>query len=56
MFPIRDHNPSQQRPLVTYGLIAANIAMFLLTLPVVQGGEWLWVRLALIRWRWSTGN
>lgn len=47
MFPIRDHNPSQQRPLVTYGLIAANIAMFLLTLPVVQGGEWLWVRLAL---------
>ncbi|WP_234854866.1 rhomboid family intramembrane serine protease [Paracoccus everestensis] len=47
MFPIRDHNPSDQRPWVTYGLIAANIAMYLLTLPVVQGGEWLWVRLAL---------
>jgi membrane associated rhomboid family serine protease len=47
VFPIRDHNPSDQRPWVTYGLIAANIAMYLLTLPVVQGGEWLWVRLAL---------
>ena len=29
MFPIRDHNPSGQRPLVTWGLIAANIAVFL---------------------------
>lgn len=47
MFPIRDHNPSQQRPRITYALIAANIAMFLLTLPAVQGGEWLWTRLAL---------
>lgn len=47
MFPIRDHNPSQQRPWVTYGLIAVNVAMFLLTLPVVAGGEWLWTRLAL---------
>ncbi|WP_295045549.1 rhomboid family intramembrane serine protease [uncultured Paracoccus sp.] len=47
MFPIRDHNPSQQTPWVTYGLIAANVAMFLLTLPLVQGGEWLWTRLAL---------
>jgi len=47
VFPIRDHNPSLQRPWVTYGLIAVNLAMFLLTLPVVQGGEWLWTRLAL---------
>lgn len=47
MFPIRDHNPSQQTPWVTYVLIAANVAMFLLTLPMVAGGEWLWVRLAL---------
>ena len=47
MFPIRDHNPSLQRPWVTYGLIAVNLAMFLLTLPVVQGGEWLGTRLAL---------
>lgn len=47
MFPIRDHNPSQQRPWITYGLIAINIAMFLLTLPMIAGGEWLWMRLAL---------
>ena len=47
MFPIRDHNPSQQTPWVTYALVFINVAMFLLTLPVVQGGEWLWVRLAL---------
>ncbi|MFI0396678.1 rhomboid family intramembrane serine protease [Paracoccus jiaweipingae] len=33
MFPIRDHNPSDRAPLVTYALIAANIVMFLLTLP-----------------------
>ncbi|MGN7868240.1 rhomboid family intramembrane serine protease [Paracoccus sp. 22332] len=46
MFPIRDHNPSQQTPWVTYGLIAANIALFLLTLPLT-GDEMLWARLAL---------
>ncbi len=28
MFPIRDHNPSQRTPFVTYALIAANIAVF----------------------------
>ena len=47
MFPIRDHNPSEQRPWITYGLIAANIILYLSTLPMVAGGEWLWVRLAL---------
>jgi membrane associated rhomboid family serine protease len=29
MFPIRDHNPSTRTPFVTYGLIAANILIFL---------------------------
>ncbi|EPX79662.1 rhomboid family intramembrane serine protease [Salipiger mucosus] len=29
MFPIRDHNPSGRTPYVTYGLIVANIAIFL---------------------------
>ncbi|MHA6346280.1 rhomboid family intramembrane serine protease [Roseivivax sp. CAU 1761] len=29
MFPIRDHNPSGRRPVVTYALIAANIFVFL---------------------------
>lgn len=47
MFPIRDHNPSEQRPWITYGLIASNIILYLSTLPMVAGGEWLWVRLAL---------
>lgn len=46
MFPIRDHNPSSRRPLVTWALIALNIAMYLLTLPT-PGGEVLWARLAL---------
>lgn len=47
MFPIRDHNPSHRTPYVTYGLIAANIVMFLLTLPFLQGGDWLWTQMAL---------
>jgi len=29
MFPIRDHNPSEQTPYVTYTLLVANIAVFL---------------------------
>ncbi len=33
MFPIRDHNPATRRPYVTYGLIALNVAVFLITLP-----------------------
>lgn len=37
MFPIRDHNPSNRVPFVTYALIAANIVAFLMTLPYVGG-------------------
>lgn len=29
MFPIRDHNPSGRRPIVTWLLIAANVTVFL---------------------------
>jgi len=29
MFPIRDHNPSGRRPYVTYGLLIANVVIFL---------------------------
>lgn len=29
MFPIRDHNPSQRTPYVTYALIAINVAVFI---------------------------
>lgn len=32
MFPIRDHNPSGRRPVVTYALIAINVYVFLSTL------------------------
>lgn len=28
MFPIRDHNPSGQKPVVTYALIVANVLIF----------------------------
>ncbi|MEO1120962.1 MAG: rhomboid family intramembrane serine protease, partial [Pseudomonadota bacterium] len=28
MFPIRDHNPSQRTPFVTYALIALNVLIF----------------------------
>jgi membrane associated rhomboid family serine protease len=34
MFPIRDHNPSGRTPYVTYALIAANILVFLMMLPL----------------------
>ena len=33
MFPLRDHNPSRRPALVTYGLIAVNLAVFLAMLP-----------------------
>ena len=28
MFPIRDHNPSQKTPYVTYALIVVNVLVF----------------------------
>lgn len=34
MFPIRDHNPSGRTPYVTYALIAANVGIFALMLPL----------------------
>jgi len=35
MFPIRDHNPSGSRPYVTWGLMAINIIVFALYLPIL---------------------
>lgn len=35
MFPIRDHNPSERTPFVTYALIALNILVFLAELPAM---------------------
>lgn len=63
MFPIRDHNPSDGRPVVTYALMALNVAMFLLTMPWAGGMVGLWERLALypvavvhgeLLWGWFT--
>ncbi|MFN3526178.1 MAG: rhomboid family intramembrane serine protease, partial [Paracoccus sp. (in: a-proteobacteria)] len=47
MFPIRDHNPSDGTPFVTWALIALNIGMYLATLPGSEGTGALWLRLAL---------
>lgn len=38
MFPIRDHNPSDRTPWMTWVLIAVNLSVFALTLPL-QGDE-----------------
>ncbi len=37
MFPIRDHNPSEKTPYVTYGLIAGNVIVFVAVLAAVRG-------------------
>jgi membrane associated rhomboid family serine protease len=39
MFPIRDHNPSERTPLVTWALMAINIVIFLLYYPALGGDE-----------------
>lgn len=36
MFPLRDHNPTQGRAWVTWALIAANVAVFLLTVALPE--------------------
>lgn len=36
MFPIRDHNPSQRTPWVTWALILANVTIFVLGLLLVR--------------------
>jgi len=35
MFPIRDHNPSEITPWVTWALIAVNITVFLAYWPAL---------------------
>jgi membrane associated rhomboid family serine protease len=41
MFPIRDHNPSNRIPFVTYVLMAINIVVFLSYWPVMTDGRQL---------------
>ncbi len=43
MFPFRDHNPSRRMPFVTYGLLAANILIFLAYFPALDGTRDLFV-------------
>lgn len=39
MFPIRDHNPSERTPFVTYLLMAANVLIFLGYSDLMFGGD-----------------
>jgi len=39
MFPIRDHNPSDRTPFVTWALIAINILVFLSYFPALSGSD-----------------
>lgn len=47
MFPIRDHNPSQRVPWVTWGLIAINVLLYVLVAPWGGNMEQLWIDNAL---------
>ena len=42
MLPIRDHNPSEKVPFVTFALIAINIAVFLYDAAIVQTQAQQW--------------
>jgi membrane associated rhomboid family serine protease len=42
MFPIRDHNPSDKVPYVTFALIAANVAIFLIEQGLIQTRAQQW--------------
>lgn len=39
MFPIRDHNPSDRTPFVTWVLIAVNVLIFVSYFPAMSGDE-----------------
>ena len=39
MFPVRDHNPSNRTPFVTWTLIAINFIVFLGYYPSLSGNE-----------------
>ncbi len=57
MFPIRDHNPSNRTPFVTYALVAANVGIFLATWPLMADQRALaelYAAWALVpAWAWS---
>lgn len=39
MIPLRDHNPSERTPIVTWALLALNIGIFLSYYPALSGSE-----------------
>ena len=41
MFPLRDHNPSERTPFITWALIAINVVVFLSYFPGIGGQEHL---------------
>ncbi len=47
MFPIRDHNPALATPYVTWGIIALNVVLFVLTMPWGGNMGALWESWAL---------
>jgi len=49
MFPIRDHNPSERTPFVTYALMAVNILVFLVMTASLDSDR----ALALFYWDWG---
>lgn len=49
MFPIRDHNPSDRTPYVTYALMAANILIFLSYVALFDDPN----RLNLVFYNWA---
>ncbi len=59
MFPIRDHNPSETIPVVTYTLLALNIGIFLIGLALYQDNRALnelYYNYAMIPARISAGE
>jgi len=59
MFPLRDHNPSGRTPWITWLLIAANLAVFVLMLPgfaTPEGLNGVYGNYAMIPARISAGE
>jgi len=59
MFPIRDHNPSGRTPYVTYGLLIANIAIWLWSVTMITNDNalnWFYYNYALIPARMADGT
>jgi membrane associated rhomboid family serine protease len=48
MIPLKDENPTHSFPIVTYGLIAVNILVFLWQISLGPAGEALLMQMALI--------